>query len=220
MIGKPLRALIGIALLLMVGSVLFNLWPRAADVPRLHLGVAKIDTAPPCPWREPESDLAAFFPGATGYQTENRILSAKRLELARRLGRMPTAEENLLRAYCVYRGEERLGYILTRRAKGQFGAIEIVLAVAENGQVQGMRLQRQREPEVTSAALQSPAWLSAFTHQTARSDWRLGQAIPDVPPEARISAQAVVENVRSLLILLDTVPDLPIQHAHPQDPPR
>jgi hypothetical protein len=217
MIGKPLRALIGIALLLMVGSVLFNLWPREADVPRLNLGVATIDTAPPCPWREPESDLAAFFPGATGYQTENRILSAKRLELARRLGRMPTAEENSLRAYCVYRGEQPVGHILMRRAKGQFGAIEIVLAVAQDGEIAGIRLQRQREPEVIRAALQSPAWLNAFSHQTARSDWRLGQAIPDVPNEARASAQAVVENVRSLLILLDTVPDLPIQHAHPQD---
>src|SRR5262245_7072515 len=150
MIGKRLRALIGIALPLMVGSVLFNLWPRAADGPRLHLGVATIDMAPPCPWREPESDLAAFFPGATGYQTENRILSAKRLELARRLGRMPTAEENSLRAYCAYRGEEQLGYILTRSAKGQFGAIEIVMVVAGNGQVKGVAVERQGGLEVIS----------------------------------------------------------------------
>jgi hypothetical protein len=133
---------------------------------------------------------------------------------------MPAPEENSLRTYCVYRGEQPLGHILTRRAKGQFGAIEIVLAVAQDGQIKGIRLQRLREPEDTSAALQSAAWLSAFSHQTARSDWRLGQAIPDVPPEARASAQAVVESVRSLLILLDTVPDLPVQHVHPVAPQR
>ena len=215
MIAKPLRTLVGTALLLTVASLLFNFWPRSADVPLLNLGTAPTETAPLCPWREPESDLRAFFPKATDFHAETRILSAKRLEMASRLGRIPTAEENSLRVYCIYQGKQPLGHILTRRAKGEFGAIEIVLAVAADGQVQGMRLQRQREPEVTSAALHSTAWLSAFNHQTARSEWRLGRAIPDVPPEARVSAQEIVESVRSLLILLDTTPDLKLPHAYP-----
>ena len=55
--------------------------------------------APLCPWREPASDLKRFFPNATQYQPETRILSGQRLELAQRLGRVPTGDENALHLY-------------------------------------------------------------------------------------------------------------------------
>src|SRR3954466_4171163 len=82
--------------------------------------------APMCPWREPASDLHSFFPEATGYQVETRVLSGVRLQLAQRLGRAPTGDENALRVYRVYREETPVGAVLTRRVKGQSGAIELV----------------------------------------------------------------------------------------------
>ncbi len=162
-----------------------------------------IDAAPLCPWREPDTDLQRFFPDATRYEAETRILSGLRLELAGRLGRTPAAEENALHLYRVFREREPLGTILVRRVKGEHGAIEIVLAVAESGQIAGVRLQRLREPDAIAAGLEQPEWLAGFRGKTVKDFPAPGRDLPAVPAEARVSAQAVVEGVRSLLVLLD-----------------
>jgi len=146
--------------------------------------------------------MKMFFPGATGYTTETRILSGQRLELAARLGRTPTGDENALRVYSIHQEQTPLGVVLTRRVKGDLGVIEVVLAVNPSQQICGLRLQRLREPEATAAALQSSEWLRSFDGKRADSSWQLGKEIPDVPADARTSAEAIVDGVRSSLILL------------------
>jgi hypothetical protein len=158
--------------------------------------------APLCPWREPESDLKQFFPGATRYETETRILSGLRVELAGRLGRVPTGEENALHVYRIFQDKLALGTVLTRRVKGDYGAIELVLAVDPEGRVRGLRLQRLREPEPISGALQNPDWLRSFEGRNADSSWKMGGDISEVSAAAHASAEAIVEGTRSLLILL------------------
>lgn len=157
-----------------------------------------------CPWREPENDLKMFFPNATGYKVETRVLSGLRLELAARLGRAPTGDENALRVYPVYQEQTQLGVVLTRRVKGELGAIELVMAVNTNQQICGLRLQRLREPEAIAAILQSSQWLQSFDGKRADSSWQLGKEIPDVPADAHTSAEAIIDGVRSSLILLAT----------------
>jgi hypothetical protein len=154
------------------------------------------------PWRDPASDLAAFFPGARGYRAETRILSHLRLSLAQHLGHPPTGDDLLLRYYRVLRGSRPVGSILVRRVKGEYGAIELVLAVTPAARVRGVRLQRQREPAPIAAALQGPAWRAAFAGKTADSRWRVGEDLPPVPPAARASAQAIADGARTALILL------------------
>jgi Na+-translocating ferredoxin:NAD+ oxidoreductase RnfG subunit len=156
-----------------------------------------------CPWREPESDLRALFPAANRRRTEVRILSGQRLELAKRLGRAPAAEEMALYFHRVYRGDRPLGTVLVRRVKGEYGAIEVVVGVGTDGKVRGVRLQRLREPEPIAEALRSPAWLGSFAGKTVAGAWTLGRDVPDVPAAARPSARAVMEGARSLVILLE-----------------
>jgi hypothetical protein len=158
--------------------------------------------APMCPWRDPQSDLKQFFPSATRYEVDTRILSGLRVELAQRLGRTPTGEENALHVYRIYQDKLELGTVLTRRVKGDYGAIELVLAVEPAGQVRGLRLQRLREPDSIAAALKNPEWLHSFEGRNADSSWKIGGDIAEVPSEARQSANAIVEGTRSLLILL------------------
>jgi len=153
------------------------------------------------PWRDPAGDMAAFFPGATGYRAETHILSHLRLSLAQQLGHPPMGDDLLLRSYRVLRGSRRVGAILVRRVKGEYGAIELVLAVTPAARVRGVRLQRQREPAPIAAALQGPAWRAAFAGKTADSRWRVGEDLPPVPPEARPSAQAIADGARTALIL-------------------
>lgn len=158
--------------------------------------------APLCPWREPEADMRRFFPEATRHETETRILSGRRLELAGRLGRPPMPEENALHLHRVFRDRESLGTILVRRVKGEHGAIELVLAVSPAGCVAGVRLQRLREPEPIAAALQQPDWLATFRGKSAQDAYLADRDVPEVSGDARASARAIAEGVRSLLVLL------------------
>ena len=169
---------------------------------------APLDAAPMCPWREPEADMRAFFPGATGYRTETSVLSGARVELTRRLGHPPAPEDHTLYINRVLRGEEPVGAIITRRVRGKYGAIEVVVAAGPEGAVRGIRLQRLREPDAVARALRSQAWLRSFTGKTAPSDWNLEAATARAAPEARASARAVAEGVRSTMILLDTAESL------------
>jgi hypothetical protein len=146
--------------------------------------------------------LKAFFPNATRYQKETRILSGQRTELGQRLGRALSGDENALHLYRVFEQETKLGTITTKRVKGEFGAIELVLATDPREQVCGLRLQRMREPESVTSALTSPQWQRSFIGLNSESAWKMGQDIAVVPVEASASALAVVDGARSLVTLL------------------
>ncbi|HTL54893.1 MAG TPA: hypothetical protein VL361_04405 [Candidatus Limnocylindrales bacterium] len=161
-----------------------------------------IQSAPLCPWREPAEDLKSIFPSATRYEAETHILSGRRTELASLLGRLPTGDENALHVYRIYDQQNPVGVILTQRVKGAYGAIELVLGVDPDGKVNGIRLQRHREPEAVARVLLQSSWLAAFVAKEARDPWKLGQDIPGVPEEARVSANAIVKGAQSMLILL------------------
>jgi len=181
-------------------------WRLASGGPEIpaHTAAAHalVEPAPLCPWREPQRDLRQFFPGATGIHEETRILSHLRVALIHDLGRPLTAEEMLLRPFRILKGGKLVGTMLVRRVKGEFGAIELVLAVTPDGRVRGLRLQRQREPEAVAAGLTSPKWLGAFREKTAGSPLQVGKDLPGVSSEASVSAKAVAAGVRSLLVLL------------------
>jgi hypothetical protein len=219
---------IGVSATLLLAAGGFTMWLRhdetvlESDVdPRRAV---RLDLAPLCPWREPAADLAAFFPAADRHETEIRILSGLRPELARRLGRQASAEENAIHLHHVFHETHRLGTVVVRRVKGEYGAIELVLAVDSTGAIRGLRLQRQREPEALAAALTSETWLAAFGGKTVRDELQAGRDLPDVPSNALVSTRAVTQGVRELLILLDVATDprairqspvSPAEHRHP-----
>jgi len=195
--------LIGASSLLLALGIVAAFWRKSTPTETVFdPKVRPPEGGPLCPWREPVSDSKLFFPNATRYEVETRILSGLRVELARRLGRSPTGDENALHIWRVYEENASLGSVLTRRVKGEHGAIELVLAVDSEERVCGLRLQRLREPELIARALQNSDWIRSFEGKSADSMWKLGEDIPDVPSEARASALAVVEGARSLLILL------------------
>lgn len=179
-----------------------------------------LEPAPLCPCRQPEADLRRFFPGATRWQSETRVLSGQLLELKRRLGRDPQPEELALQVHRVFRNAEELGAVLVRCVHGKYGAIEIVLAIDSPGSVVGLELQRQREPAAIAAALTSPDWLGTFRGLRA-ADFAAGApSLPAVPGQAQSSADAIADGVRSLLILYQTAQvggavDAPVQRHHP-----
>lgn len=189
---------LGIAVLSVIGWSAFR--PNDADVV-FEPPARQIEPAPFCPWREPQQDLETFFRGATQSRSETRVLSSQLLILQKRLGRPPNPEELSLSIQRVLQVDHVMGSIMTRRVKGENGAIEIVVAVNPDQTVHGIRVQRIREPESIARSVQNPIWLGAFEHKDASSRFELGRDIPEVPDAARASAQAIIDGVRSLLIL-------------------
>jgi len=189
------------------------------DQPRVH-NVSEIELAPICLWREPQRDLPNFFPSATNYKRETRILSGRRPQLQQRLGRVPTAEENALLIHRVTNGSQSLGSVLTRRVKGEHGGIEVVTAVDPDGAIRGISIQSQREPDSIAREITNTKWLAAFTGKNAKSPLRLDQDLPEVAVPARVSAQAIADGVRSQLVLLAVAeeaqePTRNERHLHP-----
>jgi hypothetical protein len=154
-----------------------------------------------CPWRNPEADLKALFPGATGYRLDRRVLSGQRLELERRLGRRPTAEESALNLYRVHDPAGAMGIVIPQRVKGEYGAIELVIAIGTDGKVKGLHIQRQREPEEVARALLSPKWLAGFEGWDADTPPKAATAPRGMPEAGRKSAAAVAEGVHAVLNL-------------------
>lgn len=188
-----------------IGFVVWKIIDPASDSVIPDRGKATvIPAAPLCPWREPSLDLAAFFPGATEFEVQTLILSGLRAEAADRLGRPLTGDENSLRVWRIHKTGDFVGTVLTRRIRGESGAIEIVLAVDAEGKVAGAKIQRLREPDSIASALQDRAWLGSFIGRNAKTPWRTGEDVETLPPEARSSAESISDGIRTLLILLET----------------
>lgn len=156
-----------------------------------------------CPWRNPNRDRRILFPHATRHEAHIAILTHQLAQLKAQLGHWPTADENPLYVYRVFNGTKPVGSIAARRVKGQYGALEIVVGTDTQGIVRGVLIQRLREPAEIEDALLKRGWLDTFRGDTIQSDWSLERRLADVSLSARPSAQAIVEGVRSLLILLN-----------------
>lgn len=193
---------------------------------RVVTGDTRIEGAPMCPWRDPDADLSAFFGGtAAEYRAEIdvRVLSGLRSVAQQQLGRLPTGEENALQIHRIHRGPTPVGNVLVRRVKGGSGAIEIVLATNPDRQIAGIRVQRQREPEVVAASLTNGVWLARFRGRTLEGDWSAhGDLARAASEPAADSTAAILEGVRTLLVLLEVAEDARAHRlppAHPEKHP-
>lgn len=173
---------------------------RTVDDPGELRDAARIEGAPMVPWRDSAGDLARWFPEANRSETEIRILSALRPELAQRLGRAPTAEENALHLHRILRDHELLGEVATRRVKGESGAVEVSVALDPGRKLRGARIQRTREPAAVMLAL-GEDWLESFRGlpDDDSEPWR--RRVNALPPTAQATGRAVADGIREVLIL-------------------
>jgi len=216
-----------LAVLVIAGAAALVVRSRVA-IPELKpraQSISEIELAPICPWREPRRDLTLFFPGATNYTRETRILSGKRVELQQQLGRFPTAEENALLIHRITNNAQALGAVLVRRVKGEHGGIEVVTAIEPNGAIRGVAIQSHREPEPIAREIRATNWLAAFVGKNSHAAFRLGEDLLEVtsaakPSAAKPSAQAIADGVRSELILFAVAEEADqAGHAHHQKHP-
>jgi hypothetical protein len=156
-----------------------------------------------CPWRNPDSDMRAFFPGATGHKTMLMSLSDLSLKIKQRVGKSTELQTNGLYVYPIVDGNAALGTVLIQRFAAPHGAMEAVVGVANDGKIAGVRIQRLREPPSVARELTSEKWLGAFRGLTASSAFKISGDLPRTRPESRDSAAALAEAVRVLMIEFD-----------------
>lgn len=196
------RLSLGVGLLLLAASAFA--WLARSHRPAMETvyepPVAKIEPAPPAPWRHADSDLTNWFPGATGFIAHDLILSGKRVQLQQELGRELRPEEMALHVYLVASNATHLGSVLTRRIKAPHGALEIALALDTNSIVRHFRIQRSREPQEVQEALDRLDLSGQLAGKSASDHFSL-RLEPAGPGDSGVVATSIAEAVRSLLIL-------------------
>jgi hypothetical protein len=159
--------------------------------------IPKIESRTPCPWRDAETDMTNWFPGATKYLVQDLILSGKRLQLQERLGRPVLSDEMALHCYPVLSNDVSLGTVLTRRTKGEHGAIEVALALGSSHSVRRFKIQRLREPAQIVEALAKCELEKQIENKSA------GEEIVFDCPDAKVVSDMLAKEVKALLILYD-----------------
>ncbi len=154
-----------------------------------------------CVWRKPDEDIRQFFPGAETYRTDIKEPGAKREAIEKRIGAKLDSDESEFKIYRILKGGKSIGTIMTHLGKGQFGAIEVVVAIENYGKVKGVRIQRDREK--ARAALRGAAFLGQFAGKTSKDPLTVGKDIRTAAEGAEQSSQIIAFSVKKLLVLLE-----------------
>ena len=157
-----------------------------------------------CVWRQPDSDIAGIF-GKGSYKTVfEDITPAQRQRIEKRLGFALDADETQFKFFPVFQGRRQVGTVMTHAGKGQFGAIEVVVAVVPTDSgvaVREVRVQRDREK--AKAALRGARFLNQFKGMTAGSDFTLGRRVKTAASGAEKASQSIASAVRKMLVVHD-----------------
>jgi hypothetical protein len=148
--------------------------------------------------------MQKIFPDARDYKTvtvkmaPERIAATERL-LGEKLDPSEKAEFNFYEIVGAVRGKPlKIGTIMALAGKGEYGAIEVVIGVDDDGRIVGAYIQRSRER--VSKALKSPAFLNQFVGKSKRDGFQVGQHIVPASAEAELASRIVASVVRKMLI--------------------
>lgn len=156
-----------------------------------------------CVWRKPDEDIKKYFPGGDTYKTEvTKPSKAQKAAIEKRLGTKLDSDEQEFKFYRIIDKKKRVGTIMTHLGKGEYGAIEIVMAIDIDAKVKGVGIQRDREKK--RAELRGDKFLDQFKGKTVKDPIKLDKDIKPVEG-AKKSSETVAFSVRKLLIVNDEI---------------
>jgi hypothetical protein len=161
-----------------------------------------------CVWRQPDSDIAGIFGSGGSYKTVFVDISkTQRARIEKRLGFALDPDETKFKFFPVFKDSQQVGTVMTHAGKGQFGAIEVLVAVVRTDSgavVQEVRIQRDREK--AKAALRSKAFLGQFKGMKANDQFLVTNDEKGLKPAAtgaEKASQSVAKAVRKMLVVYD-----------------
>jgi len=173
-----------------------------------------------CDLNDPDRDVRRLFPGSTGYRTIYTSIAQRggeplRKKVETRLGdTFRGLYETIDVPYTIYEilaGKKRIGYIHGVNEKGQFGGIQVFLALDLEGRITAFYIQK-----ITSRAgaeLRTAAFGKQFLGLTLKDfdayDVASGkasgrtEAIRNPAPAAAVDFRAVLRAAKKNLVLMD-----------------
>jgi hypothetical protein len=188
----------------------------------IWLGFLPLGAAVGCDLNDPDRDVKRLFPKSTGYKTIYVSIAQKGGEsllnrVEERLGdRFQGLYETIdvpYTMYQVFRGRELIGYIHGVNQKGQYGGIQVFLALDLEGTIRAFYFQKLTSRQAKS--LRDPKFGEQFVglslkdfyaydivSRQATGESRVG-GIKNPAPEAEADFRAALRAAKKNLILVD-----------------
>jgi hypothetical protein len=152
-------------------------------------------------WRNPDADIQDFF-GGGNYRTVLATVGSKKTAIEQRIGTSLDSDELQLKFWPVTRNGQRVGTVSSHLGKGDYGAIEVIIAIVDPAdgpaKIKAVRIQRDREKH--RSALRSATFLDQFKGKQASSKLQVGLDINPAHPNAVKSSKAVALSAKKMLV--------------------
>ncbi len=159
-----------------------------------------------CVWRFPDRDIKEIFDGDAYRTVYYEISQEEQTDIEKKLGLPLDPDETEFKFFPVYKNKKEIGTVATHLGKGQYGAIEVVVAF-EYGldktkfKVRAVRIQRDREK--ARAALRSPKFLGQFNGKVPGDSLKIGYDIKTAKPGAEKASTAVAFAIKKLTLVFE-----------------
>lgn len=156
-----------------------------------------------CVWRNPDQDIKEFF-NADSYRQGTERVGNKRAIIEKRIGAKLDPDEHELRFWPVYKSGRLMGVITTHLGRGDYGAVEVVMALKftrDKVWLENIKIQRDRERY--RRELRSEAFLKQFIGKTSSDPLQVGKDIRPAHPDAVRASQVVALSVKKLLVAFE-----------------
>ncbi len=154
-----------------------------------------------CVWRNPDADIKEFFGGGK-YRTVLERVGSKKTKIEKRIGQKLDSDELQLKFWPVIKDGQRVGTVASHLGKGDYGAIEVVVAIVDPpdapAKIKAVKIQRDRERY--RSALRSATFLDQFKGKQANSKLQVGEDIKEAHPGAVKGSKVVALSVKKLLV--------------------
>ena len=188
----------------------------------VYLAVSPLFGAVGCDLNDPDRDVKRLFPGSTGYKTlyvsiaqkgGEALLRQVEARLGDRFQGLYETIEVPYTMYQVFRDKELIGYIHGVNQKGQYGGIQVFLALDLEGTIRAFYFQKLTSQYAKSLReakfgeqfvglnLKDFYDYDVLTHQ-ATGESRVGR-IQNPAPEAEADFRAALRAAKKNLILVD-----------------
>lgn len=159
-----------------------------------------------CVWRFPDRDMKEIFHGDSYQTTFYDITPDDQKKIEELLGAPLDADETQFKFFTVFKNGDTVGTATTHLSKGQYGAIEVVVALEHdsdpgNAVIKEVRIQRDREKE--RAKLRGAEFLDQFKGKRFDDAFAIGEDLKPASESSIKSSKAIAFAVRKLTIVFN-----------------
>ncbi len=157
-----------------------------------------------CVWRFPERDMKEIFDGDNYSTTFFDISIDEQKDIEKVLESSLDADETQFKFFTVFKDGDTVGTVATHLSKGQYGAIEVVVALEHGSDpskatIKEVRIQRDREKE--RAKLRGAEFLNQFKGKKYDDDFVVGEDLKAASKSSIKSSAAIAFAVKKLTIV-------------------